>query len=339
MGQSVMRRSLRSATLLQDWGSRLWRRRRERHGLVLMYHRVAEAPVDPWHLAVGPAEFKAQLESIGKVAEVVPLAELQRSYRTAGAAKPVVSITFDDGYLDNLEIALPLLEAAGFPATVFVPTAFVGQGKPFWWDRLAWIVLGPVRLPDTLVVGTEAFQFRWEREKEPAGGPGGRDPRSSLHLLLWSELQRTSSPVRDEVLDTLAAWSGHDVDPRHAGRPMNPDELRRLTSSDSITIGGHSHSHRPLTQLSPEDVAAEVEFNLERCAELIGHRPETFSYPHGATSEEATRSLENAGIALACTSRKDLAWEGMHPLAIPRVSVPDRSGPVFDLWLRWYWLP
>ena len=58
----------------------------------------------------------------------------------------VVVITFDDGYADTLRQAQPRLAAAGVPATLFLATAFVGQGVEYWWDELARAMGGDIQI-------------------------------------------------------------------------------------------------------------------------------------------------------------------------------------------------
>jgi peptidoglycan/xylan/chitin deacetylase (PgdA/CDA1 family)/GT2 family glycosyltransferase len=99
---------------------------------ILGYHRIASAPDV---LAVEPSKFRRQLEWA--------LAQNIRPIRVDAAldllAKPVEErcfcITFDDGYRDNLEIALPILEDLGLPATIYVPTAVVDRTAVYEWYR------------------------------------------------------------------------------------------------------------------------------------------------------------------------------------------------------------
>ena len=70
---------------------------------ILMYHRVAEDPMDPYSLCVAPDRFEAQLRMICQSADVVTLDQLGEK-----GSRPRVVLTFDDGYADNLSAALPI---------------------------------------------------------------------------------------------------------------------------------------------------------------------------------------------------------------------------------------
>jgi peptidoglycan/xylan/chitin deacetylase (PgdA/CDA1 family) len=95
---------------------------------ILTYHRVNdEHPHD--RLSVPRAAFAAQMEELARAGyAVVKLEEALPALRGGGLLpQPAVSITFDDGYADNFEAALPILERHGFAATFFLATGFVGS--------------------------------------------------------------------------------------------------------------------------------------------------------------------------------------------------------------------
>src|SRR5258708_1690179 len=92
------------------------------HGLVLLYHRVAAPSWDPFDMCVEPERFEQQLAALSRVADFVPLSAIASGLRRGRRERPVVALTFDDGYADNLHGALPLLERYGAPATVFITT-------------------------------------------------------------------------------------------------------------------------------------------------------------------------------------------------------------------------
>jgi peptidoglycan/xylan/chitin deacetylase (PgdA/CDA1 family) len=99
---------------------------------VLMYHRVTHSPA---RLAVTEAAFAAQQRFLAARYHVIGLEELLAHTRSGKALPPnAVLLTFDDGYRDNLELAKPILDKYGHPATVFVPTKFIGTDEPLPHD-------------------------------------------------------------------------------------------------------------------------------------------------------------------------------------------------------------
>ena len=99
--------------------------------VVLVYHRVFEPPQDPQLLCVHPARFAEHLEHL-RTFTVLRLRELDFAHLPERG----VVVTFDDGYLDNLQFAKPSLQKYGVPATVFAATGSTGTDREFWWDEL-----------------------------------------------------------------------------------------------------------------------------------------------------------------------------------------------------------
>jgi peptidoglycan/xylan/chitin deacetylase (PgdA/CDA1 family) len=91
---------------------------------VLVYHTIS-APIEPLlaDADISPERFARQLQWLARWRRVVPLAETLR----APASRNLVAITFDDGYRDNLTVALPLLEKFQLPMTLFVTAGFIGR--------------------------------------------------------------------------------------------------------------------------------------------------------------------------------------------------------------------
>lgn len=97
---------------------------------VLMYHKVNDTPENP--VTIPPIRFAEQMAYLDDTGyRVVSLDDVLDHYREGRSLPPrAVLITFDDGYRDNLENALPILERHGFPAVMFAPLGFVGEPLP-----------------------------------------------------------------------------------------------------------------------------------------------------------------------------------------------------------------
>src|SRR3989344_2957961 len=89
-------------------------------GYILLYHRVASVKDDPLSLSVSPETFSEHLKFLKENFNVVSLKEIADMIRNKNLKNKSVAITFDDGYVDNLQNALPILEQNQIPATIFV---------------------------------------------------------------------------------------------------------------------------------------------------------------------------------------------------------------------------
>jgi len=134
----------------------------ERTLRVLMYHKINDLWPNP--TTVPTAVFAEQMALLGELGYVAVSIDAVRDHYLDGAPLPegAVLITFDDGYRDNLENALPVLQRHGYPAVVFVPIAFLEGSRPLpheeplrllgvqnetvGWDDLAALEAGGVRV-------------------------------------------------------------------------------------------------------------------------------------------------------------------------------------------------
>ena len=134
----------------------------ERTLRVLMYHKVNDLWPNP--TTVPTAVFDEQMSLLGELGyQPVPLeAVLDHYLREASLPRGAVLLTFDDGYRDNLENALPILRKYGYPAVLFVPIGFLDDGRPLpheeslrllgvrndtvGWDELAELEAGGIRI-------------------------------------------------------------------------------------------------------------------------------------------------------------------------------------------------
>ena len=101
---------------------------------ILLYHRIAEIKNDPHRLAVSPDNFREQLKYLSANYRIVPLNQLVEERQSKKIKNGTVVITFDDGYADNWQKALPVLKEFNIPATFFIATETIGQNL-FYWDQ------------------------------------------------------------------------------------------------------------------------------------------------------------------------------------------------------------
>ncbi len=289
--------------------------------VVLMYHRVAQPMVDPWNLSVAPDLFDRQIAMLAKRYRLVPLDELpERLHRDRGGP-PLVAVTFDDGYRDNLVVARPILEKHGCPATLFVTTGFIGWETPFWWDELAERVLCARRLPDRIALATV---------------PGmtvqtdGHD-RVDVLFAIWACLRKLSSPQRDAAMAELreALPGPMPADPN--ALPMGVDEIAAF-AGPLFDIAAHTVTHPALTDLSLEAQTREIAESRIALERILDRPVSSFAYPYGDFDDGSVKAALDAGMKLACTTEPS-SFGHRHPLLrVPRLQV--KSIPPQELGLR-----
>jgi peptidoglycan/xylan/chitin deacetylase (PgdA/CDA1 family) len=253
--------------------------------VVLMYHSISRGRPDPWELCVDPDLFVQQVQLLHDRFRVVPLAELRRALIEDEPLARAVVVTFDDGYRDNLLVAKPLLEQHGLAATVFVTTGYVDSGRDFWWDELAAVCAA---------AGLESKR-------------------------LWEELRRLPQQERFDRLDAL--WDSEGLMRPEPSLTLRSGELERLGDGDVFRLGAHTVTHPHLASLPVELQRHEIEVSAAFLAEVVGRRPEHFSYPHGDYSGETAALVEDTGFETACTTRGAPVTQGTDPFELPRLQV------------------
>lgn len=113
----------------------IWPLRSDSSGaVILLYHRVADVIDDPLLLSVSSKNFRSQLIAMKDLLPAISLQQIAKDVRH-GKNPRGFAVTFDDGYVDNLEQALPILEELKVPASVYVVSGKVNKNEPFDWDK------------------------------------------------------------------------------------------------------------------------------------------------------------------------------------------------------------
>ena len=295
---------------------------------VLTYHRVA-GPTDSPHLnprliSAIPREFERQMDRLARSYSVVSMPQvLETLDRGSRLPRRAVMITFDDAYADFADHAWPILERAGLPATVFVPTGFPDRPeRSFWSDRLYRAFtrtdLRRIDVPSLGALSLESEQHR----------------RGSLKRL-QDHLKSIRHADAARLVEQVMRAFGPEPDPRPT--VMSWDTLRRL-SERGLCLAGHTQNHPILTRLTPDEVRREVSACQTDLTRELGSALPVFCYPNGSHDDKIVGVLEELGFRLAFTTldgHNDLGRTD--PLRLRRTNITPRTrGPVFRLRLtRW----
>jgi peptidoglycan/xylan/chitin deacetylase (PgdA/CDA1 family) len=243
--------------------------------LVLTYHRVGDADSDPWDPAIFSAtaeEFDAQVSYLKRKHALVTLEEalafVDGTDRDRGSRCRVL-LTFDDGYLDNYEIAYPILKSHRAQGVFFLCSNIVGSGYVPWWDHIAYLVKSgtrkqfSLRFPDALDVDIEKNGLR-----------------ESLRKIL--DLYKTPENININrfIAELKEAVDGKDL-PANSRRFLTWDEAREMLAG-GMAIGAHTHTHPMLSKLSEEEQRRELSQSRAIIGEKLGINVDSFAYPFGS---------------------------------------------------------
>jgi peptidoglycan/xylan/chitin deacetylase (PgdA/CDA1 family) len=291
--------------------------------LVLNYHRIGDpdaTPYDPSVFSATADEFRRHMElaaSFGRILSLEQVADLAVSLTAPADGHFRILVTFDDGYLDNYEIAFPILRQMGIPAVFFLPTSFIGTGKIPWWDEVAYILRNAKRrqfsltYPVIALIDLEAEGFHTSLAKV-------------LHL---RKDPAVSDPER--FLNELVIAADSDRPGKSASRCfLDWDEAKRMLAG-GMALGGHTVSHGILSQLSPEAQQQEINQCRADILSRTGTHALAFAYPVGRTDSFTAftqSAVREAGFRLAFSFYGGLVSLPLpDPWDIPRVAVGFQS--------------
>lgn len=265
--------------------------------------------------------FERHLQFLADCFQIVNLSGLPtiNDHSLNGSSKkPLCAITFDDGWHDTYLNAFPALRKFGVPATVFLPTQYIGTNEWFWSDRVARLLHHCHKqkiplLPDKL----QSISGLSSMIKETQSGSF----EERLEQLIGS-LKTKSTDQIEAFIEEVSAF--HRLDPTPSQRAfMNWEEAKEMHDSGLIEFGSHTHTHPILTNISIESVKEEI---IRSKSELVsrGQCDEnniSFCYPNGNFTPEIAREVQKAGYFSAVTTRTGWNGPGADSFALNRIGM------------------
>lgn len=286
---------------------------------ILIYHRVI-----PEHDPMRPSEvdaaaFEVQVAALAQTYNILPLTEAVGRLEDGTLPARAAAITFDDGYADNIDIALPILLRWNAPATFFISTGFL-DGGIMWND----VVIESIRQAQgrtldltTLNLGTHTID-RWS-------------DRTATAARLVSLLKYTPPSKRTSSAMAIANIAGTTL-PRNL--MMQSSRIREITNA-GMEVGAHTETHPILTAVQDHVAQAEIEAGKLRLEELTGGPVKTFAYPNGKPGVDYTRRhvdiVRRLGLLGAVSTAWGAARRGADIYQLPRFTPWDRSPGRFTL--------
>jgi peptidoglycan/xylan/chitin deacetylase (PgdA/CDA1 family)/glycosyltransferase involved in cell wall biosynthesis len=259
-------------------------------GVILAYHRVASLQPDGHNLCTPPDVFREHMERLARDYSPISLEDLVASAAAGRIPERAVAVTLDDGYLDALTTASPILMELGIPATFFVNSDRLAEEHERWWDILE-------RLP---LPATEL---------------------EALNRAMWP----LDSNGRRQLVADVIAPHGCDMRPRATHRVLTTEEIRELANRPGHSIGAHTVHHLALTTQPLEIRRCEVVADKVALEQAIDRPVPLFSYPYGDYDADVVSVVREAGFLAAVTVNAGLVSAGINRLLLPRYEVTARD--------------
>jgi peptidoglycan/xylan/chitin deacetylase (PgdA/CDA1 family) len=281
---------------------------------ILMYHSVQEDPslqADSLGEIIHSQQvFRQQMELVAREFHPLSLGELTVLLgRKEKIPERSVVVTFDDGYRDNFEVAMPILDQVGMTATFYVTVECIEKCRPPWPS--------PVR-----------FALRTTKRKT------WKDP-SGMSWLLETAADRDrafakaceyccklSGAAQETLVTSIATELDASYPPESEQLMMDWDEVRKLAEHGHV-VGSHTLSHPNLAQLLVAEARAELERSRACLEKQLKRSVKHFSYPCPALSphwnEQTVEECRRAGYETAVVTDGGLARRHDDPLCLRRV--------------------
>jgi len=257
---------------------------------ILIYHQVLEEH-DGMRLGEPTAkQFSWQMALLAKYFTPISLNDALQALKTKSLPKNAVCITFDDGYIDNLILAAPILKRFDIPATIYIATSF-SSGENMFNDRII-DLMGDNSLTAFNLSAVELGQQKVDDEQA----------RRSLCRQVIGKVKYLTISERKRIISRLYADNKVNEYPR---KMMTELQIKELSEFD-IDIGAHTVDHPILKTLTSEEQKKQIIQSKLWLENLIEKPVSNFAFPNGKLDEdyslETVRLVEEAGFSSAVST-------------------------------------
>jgi len=229
-----------------------------------------------------------------------------------------ICLTLDDGYRDNLLYGMPIFEKHGIPVTIYVTNCFPNGTALLWWYMLENVVMKNHAFHLPTPQGTKSYAWKDAAQGTELFGEIRNAirklPKTDFRPALLSAFQTTEAQVAEMNHGLFLSW----------------EEIRQLSSSPLVTIGGHTMNHHSLKALSDEELYSEVMDSRMEIAHHISRPVDHFAYPYGGTEDASHREYEAIRAMGFATATLNLPGNVFHVQAahqecLPRMPLGNRT--------------
>jgi peptidoglycan/xylan/chitin deacetylase (PgdA/CDA1 family) len=280
---------------------------------VLIFHRVLKAPDPLFPGEADAARFDQILSWIDQWFTVLPLGEAVTLLQAGNLPPNALCITFDDGYADNYEVALPILLRHNMTATFFVASAYLDGGR-MWNDTVIEAIRRCSRDSlDLSAIGLGTFDLATPVERRRA-------------------IDAALTALKHRAPEERGRLAGAVAEVANARLPddlmMTAGQVRSL-HREGMTIGAHTRTHPILAVLEEQAARDEIAGGRQDLEDIIRDCVDLFAYPNGRPGvdylQRDVHTVRALGFSAAVTTAWGCARSGDDLYQIPRFTPWDRS--------------
>lgn len=254
------------------------------HNLILMYHGISLSKNNLFnsrHTYI--KDFENQLIYLKKHTNIISIKDYFKE--NFNPEKINVAITFDDGYLNNLTFALPLLEKHKVPAS-FYSTCLFQEENPYVWADFLQI---------TSYYGKEKMFFSEEEYKKKNFQYYRVSDDKPLLTIIKKE--KVEYSFKKEIFEKLEdVFEKNKLNHLMLWKLMNEENLNSISKSEFVTIGSHGYFHNNLGELDIENALFEIKNSKHTLENIIQKEIDEIGYPDGSFNSKLIIESKNIGL-------------------------------------------
>ncbi len=288
-------------------------------GVLLTFHhvhpRLPQAFSPNAHLAVDP-EFLSEIIRVLRQRgfELVCMDEVRARIQSPERKNRFAAITFDDGYRDNLEHAIPLLREQRVPYAMYIASGMIEGTANVWWEGI-----------EALVRENTSLVFDMSGQEVELDCSNLAAKQSSFVKLMDYLTEELPENLQRSFVNTLCSQYEVDLEAHRERQLMTWDEIRQLAADPLCTIGAHTVDHPALARLTEDDASSEMVNGADVLAAKLGRKPDHFAYPYGYHQAAGPREFDlarKAGFKTAVTTRPGMVFaeHANYLTGLPRIS-------------------
>lgn len=287
----------------------------------LIFHRVRPTRDELFPEEVDAGQFSAICAWVRNWFTVLPLDEAAERLAAGTLPPRALTLTFDDGYADNREIAAPLLQLYGLPCTFFIATGFLDGGR-MWNDTLI------ESFRRSRLVQLDLRGLHPALESYPLAD--ARQRRVGIDRTIMA-LKYLEPDERQRLVEAVAQRAEVESPTHLMMTSAQVKELRGI----GMQIGAHTVSHPILRRLPRAAARSEIEASKARLEQLLGEPVSLFAYPNGKPGEdyspESVELVKQAGFAAAVSTQWGFSTRTTDRFQLRRFTPWDRTRLRFGL--------
>lgn len=242
--------------------------------VIMFYHGVSADLVVPNDKHVSYKTFKHQLLTLKKYFDFVKVEDVPEIIANGANTRPYLSVTFDDGYKNNYDVAAEIMSNMDIPATFFISTGYIDKKRWMWTDLLEYSILNTKKK----LISIDEYNLKYNVKSLNDKHEAINNIKKALKAGGNGKIDMLIHSVSAELLD------GKTVDPFGDYEFMTWSDVKNLHNS-GFGIGAHTVNHPILSNIETSQAEHEIVGSKAAIIDEIGVCSNVFCYPNGKLND------------------------------------------------------